>query len=158
MANNRILVIGGSKRGKSTLGRKLSEEHKLTHLQTDPQRLLSRGENGTPDHLDYGGDNGVGQWVHANWLNRDRTLIEGAKAADALARFLRADCQLKSSDVCDRLIVLTERVSGEETDDEYQGQERQAAHVMAIIEELEDQLDNLELWVPIGGDFVQADY
>jgi hypothetical protein len=158
MAANRIIIVGGAKRGKSTLGRKLSEDFKLTHLQTDPQRLLRSDENGTPDNLAYGGEGGTGDWVAAHWIGRDRTLIEGVKAIDALKRHLSEDRDRRSSDVCDRLIVLTERVSGDESDAAYAGQERQAAHTMAVLEDLESQLDNLELWVPIGGDFVQADY
>lgn len=152
----RIIIVGGARRGKSTLGKKLSEQLRLTHLQTDPQRLLSKGENGTPDDLEYSGDNGVGAWVAERWIGRERTLIEGVKAIDALKRVLQTEPSLRSSDVCDLLIVLTERVSGDEQDAEYVGQERQATHTLAILEQLEDQVDNLELWYPIGGDFAQA--
>lgn len=154
----RIIIVGGSKRGKSTLGRKLSEQHRLTHLQTDPQRLLSLGDNGTPDDLSYSGKGGVGEWVCRNWLNRERSCIEGVKAIDALARYLRPSPTALSSDMCDLLIVLTERVSGCPEDDEWAGQEKQAAHTLTLIEELDRQLDNLELWYPIGGDFKRADY
>ncbi len=154
----RVLIIGGARRGKSTLGKMLSAELKLTHLCTDPQRLLSADMAGTPDHLDYSGDNGVGAWVAENWIGRDLTLIEGVKAIDALKRSLSSGH--KSSHFFDKVIVLTERVdSFEGDDDKWSRQERQATHVMQVLEEIEDQLDNLELWYPVGdGKFARADY
>lgn len=156
-ANNitRIVVVAGPKRGKSTLGKKLSEQHRLTHLCTDPQRMLTRSENGTPDDLDYSGENGTGAWVESNWLGRERTLIEGVKAIDALRRYLQADPSRRTSHICDMVIVLTERV---DSDEPLPGQERQATHVMNVLEELEDQFDNLQLWFPTGGGFLRADY
>jgi hypothetical protein len=158
--SNRIIIVGGPKRGKSTLGQTLSEEHRLTHLCTDPQKMLPLDMNGTPNHLRYSGEGGVGEWVAREWIGRDRTLIEGVKAIDALRRALASGC--RSSEVCDRLIVLTERLDEETLAervvdiDEYRKQEQQATHTMAVLEQLEDQLDNLEHWLPIDGEFVRS--
>ncbi len=149
----RIIIVGGARRGKSTLAAQLAEEYKLTHLCTDPQRMLPASMKGTPDELDYSGELGVGVWVARNWLGKDRTVIEGVKAIDAVKRALADGA--KSSSICDRLIVLTERVGDDEG---LPGQERQAAHTMAVLEELEDQLDNLELYYPVDGGFKRADY
>jgi hypothetical protein len=153
--NSRIIIAAGPGRGTSTLGKKLSEEHKLTHLCTDPQRLLSADMNGTPDDLDYGGENGVGQWVSRNWLGRDRALIEGVHAIDGLKHTLRSFPDAKSSDYCDRLIILTERVRDEP---EKPGERRQCDHILRVLEELESQLDNLELWYPVDGSFQRASF
>lgn len=158
--NNRIIIVGGPKRGKSTLGKKLSGEHRLTHLCTDPQRLLPLDMNGTPNHLKYSGAGGVGEWVAREWIERERTLIEGVKAIDALKRVLSGGWS--SSRVCDRLIVLTERTDGDGFSDpamtleRFRDQEQQATHVMKVLEQLEDQLDNLELWLPLDGTFVRS--
>lgn len=158
--NNRIIIVGGPKRGKSTLGKTLSEEHRLTHLCTDPQRLLSLDMNGTPNHLRYSGAGGVGEWVAREWIGRDRSLIEGVKAIDALKRALVGGAP--ASSVCDRLIILTERLDEDELAthrldiDEYRKQEQQATHTMAILEQLEDQLDNLEHWYPVDGSFMRS--
>jgi hypothetical protein len=149
--NNRIVILGGPGRGKTTFGKALSEEHRLTHLCTDPQRMLSADMNGTPDHLEYGGEHGVGQWVAREWFGRDRTLIEGVKAADALRRALNSGhLFLRSSSVCDRVILLTELTAG---GDELPGQRRQHDHVMKVVHELGDKLDNIEHWYPVGGHF-----
>lgn len=144
--------MGGARRGKTTFGKELAEKHKLTHLCTDPQRLLPLTMNGTPDELAY---DQVGEWVALNWLNRERSLIEGVKAHSALRFFLDSGPSARSSQVCDRLIVLTERTGDEEP---LAGQERQAERVMAFVEDYQAQLDNLELWFPIGGTFQQADF
>ncbi len=149
----RIIIVGGADRGKTTLAAQLAEEHKLTHLCTDPQRMLPASMNGTPDELEYSGENGVGAWVARHWLGKDRTVIEGVKAIDAVKRALSNGA--KSSSISDRLIVLTERVGDGEV---LPGQERQAEHTMTVLEELEDQLDNLELWYPVDGDFKRADH
>lgn len=158
--SNRIIVVGGAKRGKSTLGKKLSEEHRLTHLCTDPQRTLPLDMNGTPDHLKYSGPGGVGEWVAQQWIGRDRTLIEGVKAIDALKRVLGLH---SSSFFCDRLIILTERIELFDDDGQldiatYRKQEQQATHTMAVIEELEGQLDNLEHWYPVDGSFSRSSF
>lgn len=158
MKNERILILGGPGRGKSTLAAQLADKHKLTHLCTDPQHLLPSTMNGTPSDLDWGGENGVGQWVTAKWIGRDRTVIEGCHAADALKHWVNSypehlRSRVKTSQICDRVIWLTEQAG--HVRGELAGQVRQTAHIERVIERLMPHLDNLELWYPSNGQFWQ---
>lgn len=153
--NNRIVILGGPNCGKSTLASRLATTHRLTALCTDPQHLLPSTMNGTPSDLDWGGENGVGQWVAAKWLGRDRTVIEGCHAADALKHWVNSYPEhlrdrVKTSQICDRVIWLTERVGNEPI---LSGQERQTAHIERVIDRLMPHLDNLEMWYPKGAEF-----
>jgi len=150
----RLLIAGGPGRGKSTLASNLAYRLKLTHLCTDPQRLLPLTMNGTPDDLDWGGENGVGRWVSEKWLGRNRTVIEGCHLADALKHWVRdresgyGPAEARSSQICDRLIWLRDKPG--HFRDEMPGQLRQAEHVRRVFESLRTHLDNLEIWYPDG--------
>lgn len=153
----RLLIAGGPGRGKSTLASSLAYRLKLTHLCTDPQRLLPLTMNGTPDDLDWGGDNGVGQWVADKWLGRARTVIEGCHLADALKHWSRERYgNPLSSHICDRLIWLRDKPG--HFRDEMPGQLRQAEHVKRVFQNIRAHLDNLEIWYPDGpGQFRRDD-
>jgi hypothetical protein len=158
MKNERIVIVGGSGRGKTTFADKLALEHKLTHLCTDPQHTLPRTMNGTPDDLDYGGENGVGRWVASKWLGRDRTVIEGCHAADALKHWVNSFPgsmidRVRTSQICDRVIWLTEQAG--HMSQELPGHRRQTTHVANVMGMLRGHLDNLELWYPSNGQFYQ---
>lgn len=145
----RIVIAGGPQRGKSTLASMLAYQLKLTHLCTDPQHLLPTSMNGTPDDLDWGGENGVGRWVADKWLGRDRTVIEGCHVADAVKHWLSdMGAPDKTSHFCDRLIWLKDAPGTRR--DELPGQLRQTEHVQRVFERLRDNLDNLEIWYPAG--------
>lgn len=153
--NNRILIFGGPGRGKSTFASKLAHEHKLTHLCTDPQHLLPLSMNGTPDDLDWAGENGVGQWVAKHWLGRERTVIEGCHLTDAVKHWIEEHAvyqnRIRTSRVADRIILLTSRPG--HILDEMPGQARQAAHVQRVLERYAEHFDNLEHWVAENGQF-----
>lgn len=152
----RTIILGGSHRGKTTLASQISLAID-TVLCTDPQRLCAPGVTGTPDNLDYSGDNGVAAWVCAHWFGDlgmpSRTCIEGVKAADALRRWCFEGPSSEpygkpTSELCDRVILLTERVGD---DPLKRGQEQQHEHTLRVVTELLelDLLDNLELWRPL---------
>lgn len=158
MKNERILIVGGADRGKTTFANKLALEHKLTHLCSDPQHMLPSSMNGTPDYLDWGGENGVGRWVASKWLGRDRTVIEGCHVADALKHWVNSfpDSMIdrvRTSQICDRVIWLTEQAG--HMSQELPGHRRQTGHVAAVMARLQPHLDNLELWYPSNGQFYQ---
>lgn len=146
---NRLIVAGGPLRGKSTLASMLADKLKLTHLCSDPQRLLPLSMNGTPDDLDWGGENGVGRWVADKWLGRDSTIIEGCHVADAIKHWLGdMGAPDKSSAFCDRIIWLKDPPGTMRH--ELAGQMRQAEHIQRVFERLRDNLDNLEIWYAAG--------
>lgn len=160
MKNQRIVIVGGAHRGKTTLAGKLALAHKLTHFCTDPQHLLPTTMNGTPDDLDWGGENGVGRWVADKWLGRDRTVIEGCHAADALKHWVNSYPgsmidRVRTSQICDRVIWLTEQAGYE--DQELPGHRRHATHVANVMSMLRGSLDNLEMWYPSNGQFYQRE-
>jgi len=161
-AMTRVMIAGGPGRGKSTLASNLAGRLKLTHLCTDPQRMLPLTMNGTPDDLDWGGENGVGSWVAERWLGRDRTIIEGCHLADAIRRWVRdrqrayGPNQPLTSQICDKLIWLCDPPYHYR--DEKPGQLAQAEHVRRVFERIRDNLDNLEIWNPCGsGQFRRND-
>lgn len=152
----RVMIAGGPGRGKSTLAAMLANRLRLTHLCTDPQRLLPNSMNGTPDDLDWGGENGVGQWVADKWLGRERTVIEGCHVADALKHWVRrSDTPRKTSAICDRVIWLKDPPG--HFRHELPGQLSQAEHVARVFERIRDSLDNLEIWYPAGNGQFQWD-
>lgn len=142
----RVLILGASKTGKSTLARFLSKKLGMPHLCTDPQRLCPPGVQGIPDDLGYGGADS--QWIVDEWLlggsAPPAVIVEGC----ALTRAIR---KLGSpiSEYADALIVQTQQLEPYTLP----GQERQATQIANQLEELElsGLLDlRRETWVSEG--------
>jgi hypothetical protein len=81
-----IFILGGPKRGKTTLAKMLAGTNGLEHRCTDPQRFC-RFFIGTPDHLQY---DEVSQWVADTWAGNPGLVVEGVHAASALLKYLQA--------------------------------------------------------------------
>lgn len=95
--NERIVIIGWPRAGKSTLAATLS----LKHLCTDPQSVCPKGVQGVPDDLSW---SEASRFVADSWLGRPGTVIEGVGAARALRKWIKANPGRKPP--VDKVIVL----------------------------------------------------
>lgn len=84
----RIVIVGGPKRGKSTMARAFRDEHIPTFC-TDPRSLEQEPEDGItylPEGLDWSGGS---QFVADHWLGQPGPwCIEGIASVRALRKFI----------------------------------------------------------------------
>jgi hypothetical protein len=131
-----IIIVGGPKRGKSTLARMMAGTLGLEHRCTDPRRFC-RFTVGTPDELPY---DGVSQWVADNWLGSPKLIVEGVHAASALLKYIQAT---GSAAPVTRVIYLPTAMG----DDSGRGRRTQTEHVEKRLGELMPHIGGiLETW------------
>lgn len=99
--SQRVIIVGGPRRGKSTLAAEL----RLPTFCTDPASTLLEaprpGVTYLPEGLEASGDRGAAQWVVDNWLSKPGPwCVEGWLTARALRRWKRPEPP------ADRIIVL----------------------------------------------------
>lgn len=111
MKNERIVIVGGPRRGKSTLALELAYEP-ITIRCGDPISKVKDPQARVeylPEGIPFDGDLGAAQWVADNWFTLPGPWVcEGHVMARALRRWLRSlrAAQLIDSGPCDRIIVL----------------------------------------------------
>lgn len=127
----RIVIVGGPRRGKSTLARTLG----LPIFCGDPRSKVKDPEDGVtylPEGLNYAGDSGAAAWVSGNiFLGMPGPWVfEGHVAARALRRMLAGGW--KAFGPKDKIIVLAGPARCEST----KGQETMHRGVMTVWEEI----------------------
>lgn len=91
MTRERVIIVGGPRRGKSSLARRLRAQGLPTYC-TDPESaLLEAPEPGVtylPEGLPVSGDDGAAQWVVDHWFRLPGPwVVEGWLTARALRRW-----------------------------------------------------------------------
>jgi hypothetical protein len=150
----RVIIIGGPRRGKSTLARQLASELAVAGNQNlfapvrcgDPLSKVKDplpGVQYLPEGIPISGDDGAAQWVADNWFSQKGPWIcEGWVMARALRRWLAStnmeqvtqrrrggyDVRLQAPKPADRIIVL----SGPAWVDASKGQEAMHRAVMTV--------------------------
>jgi hypothetical protein len=116
--NQRIVIVGGPSRGKSTLAHELWEQSfcQVPVFCGDPASTVVYQKGYTtylPEGLEFAGDNGAAAWVAANWFTMPGPWVcEGHVMARALRRWGAAHYMgrdyTRTGDgmPCDRIIVL----------------------------------------------------
>jgi hypothetical protein len=117
MKNERIIIVGGPRRGKSTLAQELrvkahhdpTREHGTNIVRIfcgDPLSKVKEPRNGVtylPEGIPISGDDGAAQWVADNWFPMPGPWVcEGWVMARALRRWVA----LRSIMPADRIVVL----------------------------------------------------
>lgn len=136
----RVIIVGGPKRGKSSLAKHLAAECKLVHLCTDPQRMCV-GFKGTPDTLPYGD---VSAWVADNWIGTPGTVIEGVRCASALARKLALGGPLP----VDKVIYLVQALEPADKPGQRAQTTKTGIHLESMWPKIESIVEN---WYPAPG-------
>lgn len=132
----RVVIVGGPRRGKSTLARTFG----LPIFCGDPKSKVKDPEDGVTylsEGLPYAGDSGASAWITVNWFSQSAPWVaEGHVMARALRRWMEQErsCQYASRVVmpCDRIIVLAGPARCEST----KGQETMHKGVMTVWEEI----------------------
>lgn len=138
-----IVVLGGPRRGKSSIARLLAETNQLQHLCTDPQRFC-RNMAGTPDSLEY---DQVSQWVSDNWMQKANVVIEGVHAARALQKWIGSPGTDGTGSPVKRVVYMIHEMEQRMRP----GQRAQATTVARVLTELMPSISGmLELWEPDG--------
>lgn len=139
-----IVIIGGPKRGKTTLARLMSGSTTLPHRCSDPQRYCPRDVVGVPNDLQY---DEISSWVCEHWLKPpSNLLVEGVHAARALQKYLAGRPQGDTGNV-KRVIYCALAVDRAELP----GQRAQTTKVERTFKELRPQIAHIvEFWGPDG--------
>jgi hypothetical protein len=113
MTTERIVIVAGSRRGKSTLAAELSVASGAQVYCGDPASKAKENRPGViylPEGMPYSGDDGPAQWIADNWFEMPGPwIVEGHVTARALTRWLNMAERYGSADdhfPCDRIIVL----------------------------------------------------
>ncbi|KKN56881.1 hypothetical protein LCGC14_0568060 [marine sediment metagenome] len=86
----RIVIVGGPRRGKSTVARAFRDEHQIPTLCTDPLRLVKDPESGVTYLPEGLGWSEASKFVADHWLLQPGPwVIEGIATVRALRKFLR---------------------------------------------------------------------
>lgn len=137
-----IVIVGGPKRGKTSLGRLLASRLGLQHRCTDSQRFC-RNVMGTPDRLQY---DEVSGWVAEHWLPQTGMLVEGVHAARALEKHLASRGAVALSDALAPVTRVIYMVPALEPADR-PGQRAQTTKVEKAMATLAPMLKNVvEFW------------
>lgn len=123
--NERVIIVGGPRRGKSTLADKLARAGNCKHFCGDPLSKVKDVQPGVfylPEGIPISGDDGAAQWVADNWFQlKGPWVCEGWVMARALRRWLAStnmptervprrggyDVRTVAPRVADRIIVLS---------------------------------------------------
>lgn len=129
----RIVIVGGPRRGKSTLARTFG----LPIFCGDPRSKVKDPEDGVtylPEGLHYAGDSGAAAWISANiFLGAPGPWVfEGHVAARALRRMLAGGWNAFGPSPKNKIIVLAGPARCEST----KGQETMHRGVMTVWEEI----------------------
>lgn len=112
MIPNRIVIVGGSGRGKSTLAEEYRREGHAVFCG-DPKSAVEEPlahVTYLQEGLDYAGDYGGAAWVVRNWLSGigmpARWVLEGHVMARALRRWMESATRTRAPFPCDQVVVL----------------------------------------------------
>lgn len=143
MKNERIVIVGGPRRGKSTLALELRQGDQAVPIYCgDPMSKVKDPLTGVrylPEGLPFAGDDGAAQWIADNWFTLPGPWVcEGHVMARALRRWANDDRPDAAGIMypCDRIIVLDHEPWVEST----KGQEAMHKGVMSV-------------WAPIAHNF-----
>lgn len=129
----RIVIVGGPSRGKSTLAHELHEKTGVPVFCGDPASKVEFQKPYTvylPEGLPFAGDNGPSVWIMENWLPMPGPwILEGHVMARALRRWARSH---PNGFPCDRVIVLAREAHRATTP----GQEAMHKGVMKVWSEI----------------------
>lgn len=112
MKNERVIVVGGPRRGKSTLAHDLERNSPIgmSIRCGDPLSKVKDplpGVQYLPEGLPFAGDDGAAQWIADNWFTLPGPWVcEGHVMARALRRWLVRPGYATNPPPCDRIIVL----------------------------------------------------
>jgi hypothetical protein len=144
--SERVIIIGGPRRGKSTLADRMARAAGCRHHCGDPISKVKDVQPGVfylPEGIPISGDDGAAQWVADNWFSQKGPWVcEGWVMARALRRWLAAtnmepvaqrrrggyDVRLQAPKPADRIIVL----SGPAWVEASKGQEAMHKAVMTV--------------------------
>lgn len=109
----RVVIVAGPRRGKSTLARELRGKGYPTFCG-DPYSTVKEPESGVfylPEGLPFSGDGGAADWIARNWFTKPGPWVcEGHVMARALRRWVKQHFDARTGRVlrapCDRIIVL----------------------------------------------------
>lgn len=128
---SRIVIVAGSRCGKSTLAAKLQRETGAQVYCGDPPDKAKECRPETiylPEGLDIAGDHGAAAWVARHWFARPGPWIcEGWSTARALKRWIdtvRGFEHQQDEWPCDRIIVITDHHPEAEVSDAQRAQHR----------------------------------
>lgn len=89
--NERVIIVGGPRRGKSTLAREIAGPYPSAIYCGDPLSKVKEPQNGVaylPEGIPISGDDGAAQWVADNWFTLPGPWVcEGWVMARALRRW-----------------------------------------------------------------------
>lgn len=103
--SERVIIIGGPRRGKSTLARKLRAAGIPTFCGDPRSKVKEPDDDVTylPEGIPFAGEEGAAQWIVRNWLTLPGPwVIEGWIMARVLRRW-----PVTSGAPADKIVVLT---------------------------------------------------
>jgi hypothetical protein len=110
---DRVIIIAGPSRGKSTLADKLHRDHGWPVFCGDPASTVRYQHEYTsylPEGLSFAGDGGAADWIMRHWFRMPGPWVcEGHAMARALRRWVDrpADSSWGEEELpCDRIILL----------------------------------------------------
>jgi hypothetical protein len=147
---NRIVIVGGPSRGKSTTAHELHTEHGWPVFCGDPASKVVYQKPYTtylPEGLDFAGDMGAAAWVAERWFSMPGPWVcEGHVMARALRRWIGHADYPHDQDFprypCDRIIVLDREAHRETT----RHQEAMHAGVMRVWYEISEYFAPITEW------------
>jgi hypothetical protein len=144
MNNERIVIGGGPRTGKSWLARQLATETGAPRFCGDPLSVVKEPFGGVtylPEGIPFSGDSGAAQWICDHWFGdmEGPWICEGHVMVRALRRWMvmaENDGQAEmDSFPCDRIIVFQEQRPEIELK---RGQVSMHKAVMTVWREIED--------------------
>lgn len=154
----RIVIVGGSGRGKSTEADKLWRAGYAVFCGDPRSRVKEPLQHVRylPEGLPYSGNGGGADFVACHWLSGvtdmhgepmpDRWVLEGHVMARALKRWMEATGPADDAFPCDRIIVLAGENHRAGTEHYRAGQDAQAKGVMTTWQKIADYYAPITEW------------
>lgn len=147
MTTERIVIVGGPRRGKSTMAVELSNAAKGCPIYCgDPLSKVKDPDVSVhylPEDIPFSGDDGAAQWIAEHWFTMPGPWVcEGHVMARALRRWLAGTAPFRDNGFelmrpCERIIVLDRPGFGMPS----RGQESMHTGVMTVWREIASYFD-----------------